>query len=110
MYSTGATGNFTEFDAAIGFALVYGESFVGGFHAAVNNDASQNTWWNCIWSSSAAHGEASTPNLRHGSSHRYKVAAIAKLSLASAYVLKKFDCQATWHRLSNRKLLFCKSL
>jgi hypothetical protein len=42
MYSTGATGNYTESDAAIGFALVCGESFVGGFDAAVNNDPNKN--------------------------------------------------------------------
>jgi hypothetical protein len=42
MYATGAAGNFTEFDAAFGFALVAGESFVGGFDTAINNDPSKN--------------------------------------------------------------------
>ena len=42
MYSTGASGNFTEFDAAFAFAVVYGESFVGGFDTAINNAPGKN--------------------------------------------------------------------
>ena len=42
MYSTGAGGNFTEFDAAFAFALVFGQSFVGGFDTAVNTDPNKN--------------------------------------------------------------------
>jgi parallel beta-helix repeat protein len=42
MYSTNAAGNFTEFDAAFAFALVFGESFVGGNDTAVNNDPNKN--------------------------------------------------------------------
>jgi hypothetical protein len=42
MYSTNSAGNFTEFDAAFAFALVFGESFVGGTDTAVNNDPNKN--------------------------------------------------------------------
>jgi hypothetical protein len=42
MFSTDASGNFTEFDAAYAFALVFGQSFVGGVDTAANNDPSHN--------------------------------------------------------------------
>jgi hypothetical protein len=42
MYSTRADGSFTEFDAAYAFAIVYGQSFVGGFDIATNGDPNKN--------------------------------------------------------------------
>jgi hypothetical protein len=42
MFSTGPSGNFTEFDVAYGFALVFGESFVGGVDTATNYDPTHN--------------------------------------------------------------------
>jgi hypothetical protein len=42
MYSTNASGAFTEFDAAYAFTLVFGQSFVGGFDVATNADPSKN--------------------------------------------------------------------
>jgi hypothetical protein len=42
MFSTGPSGNFTEFDAAYAFAAVFGQSFVGGFDTAVNTDPTKN--------------------------------------------------------------------
>jgi hypothetical protein len=42
LYSTDSGGNFTEFDVAYAFALVFGQSFVGGFDTAVNTDPNEN--------------------------------------------------------------------
>jgi hypothetical protein len=42
MYIADSSGDFTEFDAAFGFALVNAESFVGGVDTAINNDHSKN--------------------------------------------------------------------
>jgi RHS repeat-associated protein len=42
MYSTDSSGNFTEFDAAYAFVLVFGQSFVGGFDTASNGDTIKN--------------------------------------------------------------------
>ncbi len=42
MFSTDASGNFTEFNVADAFALLFAESFVGGFDTAVNNDPAHN--------------------------------------------------------------------
>ena len=42
MYSTDIVGNFNEFNTAYGFALVFGESFVGGTDTAINNDPTKN--------------------------------------------------------------------
>jgi hypothetical protein len=42
MYSTNASGAFTEFDAAYAFTLVFGQSFVGGFDVATNADPTKN--------------------------------------------------------------------
>jgi hypothetical protein len=51
MYATNSAGTFTEFDAAYAFALVFGESFVGGVDKATNSDASKNVLnsrWNLL--------------------------------------------------------------
>ena len=42
MYSSAANGSYTEFDTAYAFAVVYGESFVGGTDTATNSDPSKN--------------------------------------------------------------------
>jgi hypothetical protein len=42
MFSTSAGGNFTEFDVAYGFALIYAQSFVGGMDTATNSDPNHN--------------------------------------------------------------------
>ena len=42
MYIPGSTTPFAEFDAAYAFALVYGQSFVGGMDIAINNDPTHN--------------------------------------------------------------------
>ena len=42
MYSVGASGAFTEFDAAYAFVLVFGQSFVGGMDTATNGDPTHN--------------------------------------------------------------------
>jgi hypothetical protein len=42
MFSTDAGGNFTEFDVAYAFALVFGQSFVGGTDTASNGDPNKN--------------------------------------------------------------------
>jgi Hypothetical glycosyl hydrolase family 15 len=51
MYSTDGSGNFTEFDTAYAFALIYAQSFVGGVDAATNNDPTHNILggkWNLL--------------------------------------------------------------
>ncbi len=42
MYMQNADGSFAELDTAYAFALIYGESFVGGTDTATNNDPNRN--------------------------------------------------------------------
>src|SRR5207244_3870163 len=42
MFIAGPPNPFAEFDAAYAFALVFGQSFVGGVDTAINNDPTKN--------------------------------------------------------------------